>query len=246
MFSELAAGNLGRISRNPYPGRGIIIGMTRDRTRMMLVYWLMGRSENSRNRIFVEEPDGIRTQAFDPSKLTDPSLIIYWPTRQVGTLHLVTNGDQTDTLACLMQEGSSFDDALMTRRFEPDSPNWTPRISGMADVADPLGSYRLSILKTQDGNPEGCVSCFYRYDKAIRGFGHCIHTYQGDGNPLPTFLGDPYLVPVPDTVDEAVALYWPLLNGGNRVALFARTIDRDMGEVETRLVNRHTTMRQEE
>ncbi len=160
MFSELAAGNLGRISRNPYPGRGIIIGMTRDRTRMMLVYWLMGRSENSRNRIFVEEPDGIRTQAFDPSKLTDPSLIIYWPTRQVGTLHLVTNGDQTDTLACLMQEGSSFDDALMTRRFEPDSPNWTPRISGMADVADPLGSYRLSILKTQDGNPEGCVSCF--------------------------------------------------------------------------------------
>lgn len=246
MFSEMAARNLERIERNPYPGRGIIIGMTLDGTRMMFVYWLMGRSENSRNRIFVEEPDGIRTQAFDPSKLTDPSLIIYWPARRVGTLHLVTNGDQTDTLARLMKEGSSFDDALMTREFEPDPPNWTPRISGMADVADPTGSYRLSILKTQDGDPASCVRCFYRYDKAIQGFGHCIHTYRGDGNPLPSFSEDPYPVPVPDTAEEAVALYWPLLNRDNRVALFARTIDRDTGEVETRLVNRHTRMRQEE
>jgi IMP cyclohydrolase len=245
MLREQAAENLVRISRNPYPGRGIIIGMTTDRRRMMLVYWIMGRSGNSRNRIFVEEPDGIRTEAFDPAKLTDPSLVIYWPARQSGSVQFVTNGDQTDTLARLAPDGKSFEEALMTREFEPDPPNWTPRISGMADAADPLGSYRLSILKTQDGNPECCVRCFYRYDKAIQGIGHCIHTYQGDGNPLPSFAGDPYPVPVPDTAEEAAAFYWPLLDEGNRVALFARTVDRVAGTVETRIINRHAAVRQE-
>jgi IMP cyclohydrolase len=245
MFTELAAKNLARIKKNPYPGRGIIIGMTTDRTKMILLYWLMGRSENSRNRIFAEEPDGIRTKAYDPAKLTDPSLVIYWPTRQSGSVHFVTNGDQTDTLCRLVPEGKSFEDALMTREFEPDPPNWTPRISGMTDVADPLGSYRLSILKAQDGNPECCVRCFYRYDKAIQGFGHCIHTYQGDGNPLPTFTGDPFPVPVPDTAEEAAAFYWPLLNKDNRVALFARTMDRVTGAVETSIINRHAALRPE-
>lgn len=245
MFSEIAGQNLERLRRNPYPGRGIIIGMAPDRTKMLQIYWLMGRSENSRNRILVEEPEGIRTQAFDPKKMTDPSLVIYWPARQIGTYHLVSNGDQTDTLSELMQEGCSFEDALMTREYEPDPPNWTPRISGLIDTADPLGSYRLSILKTQDGNPESCVRCFYRYDRAIQGFGHCIHTYRGDGNPLPTFTGDPYPVPVPDSAEEAVAVFWPLLNKDNRVALFARTIDRISGTVETRIINRHAEMNQE-
>ena len=239
MICETAASNLGRIRQNPYPGRGIVIGQSPDGSRLVQVYWLTGRSENSRNRVFVLEPDGIRTQAFDPAKLSDPSLIIYWPARRFGTVHLVTNGDQTDTLFHAMQKGTSFEDALMTREFEPDPPNFTPRISGMADISDPEGGYRLSILKAQDGSPERCVRCFYRFDRAIPGIGHCIHTYQGDGNPLPTFSGDPYPVPVPGTVDEAVALYWPLLDTANRVALFARTVDRKTGAVETRIINRH-------
>jgi len=239
MISDTADSNLDKIRLNPYPGRGIIIGQTPDGSRMMQIYWLTGRSENSRNRIFVQESEGIRTQAFDPAKLSDPFLIIYWPARRFGSTFLVTNGDQTDTLFHMMQQGATFEDALMTREFEPDPPNFTPRISGMADISDAEGGYRLSILKAQDGSPERCVRCFYRFGKATPGIGHCIHTYQGDGNPLPVFSGDPYVVPVPNTVDEAVARYWPLLDGNNRVALFARTVERGSGAVETRIINRH-------
>ncbi len=239
MIAATAAKNLDRIRQNPYPGRGIILGMTADGSKMVQVYWLTGRSENSRNRVFVEEPEGIRTQAYDPAKLTDPSLIIYWPARRFGTVHLVTNGDQTDTLFERMQAGESFEDALMTRQFEPDAPNFTPRISGMFDAACTDGSYNLSILKSQDGDPSRCVRCFYRFDEAVPGVGHCIHTYQGNGDPLPTFAGDPYPVPVPASADEAADLYWPLLDPANRVSLFARTVDRKTGAIETRIINRH-------
>lgn len=239
MMKELAARNLALLQQNPYPGRGIVTGMSPDGDCMMQVYWLMGRSENSRNRVLVEEKEGIRTQAHDPAKLVDPSLIIYWPARRVGTTYLVTNGDQTDTLHAQLSAGMSFEDALMTREFEPDAPNFTPRISGLLDAADAKGGYRLSILKALEGNPERCVRCFYRYDEALPGYGHCIHTYQGDDNPLPSFSGDPSLMPVPATAREAAALYWPLLNTENRVALFARAINRKTGTVETVIVNRH-------
>lgn len=239
MMKELAARNLALLQQNPYPGRGIVTGMSPDGDCMMQVYWLMGRSENSRNRVLVEEKEGIRTQAHDPAKLVDPSLIIYWPARRVGTTYLVTNGDQTDTLHAQLSAGISFEDALMSRDFEPDAPNFTPRISGMLDAADSQGGYRLSILKTLEGNPERCVRCFYRYDEALPGYGHCIHTYQGDGNPLPSFSGDPCLMPVPATAREAANLYWSLLNADNRVALFARAINRKTGSVETVIVNRH-------
>ena len=239
MFSELARKNLEQLKANTYPGRGIIIGMSPDGSAMLQIYWLMGRSENSRNRVFVEEPEGIRTQAHDPAKLVDPSLIIYWPARQFGTTFLVTNGDQTDTLYEGTTRGKSFEDALMTREFEPDAPNYTPRISGMVDVSDEKGAYRLSILKSLEGHAERCVRCFYRYDEALAGYGHCIHTYQADGNPLPTFSGDPVLVSVPASAREAVELYWPLLNEENRVALFARAINRRTGNVETVIVNHH-------
>lgn len=231
--------NLDRLRANRYPGRGMVLGMSPDGSRMLQVYWLTGRSVNSRNRVFVQEPDGIRTQAHDPAKLLDPSLIIYWPARRFGTIHLVTNGDQTDTLFEKMRQGVSFEDALMTRSFEPDAPNYTPRISGMLDAADPQGGYRLSILKSFEGGPERCVRCFYRYDRGIPGVGHCIHTYQEDGDPLPTFFGDPYPVPLPETAEESAALYWPLLDGENRVALFARSVNRVTGEVDTVILNRH-------
>jgi phosphoribosylaminoimidazolecarboxamide formyltransferase / IMP cyclohydrolase len=243
MDRERIAQNLDRLRANRYPGRGIVQGMSPDGSHMLQVYWLTGRSENSRNRIFVQEPDGIRTQAHDPAKLVDPSLIIYWPARRVGSIHLVTNGDQTDTLFHMMQQGSAFEDALMTRTFEPDAPNYTPRISGMLDASDPEGGYRLSILKSFEGSPESCVRCFYRYDKGLAGIGHCIHTYQEDGNPLPTFSGDPYPVPLPGTAEEAADLYWPLLDENNRVALFVRSVNRTTGAVDTVIRNRHGQMR---
>ena len=238
-MNGLAQANVAQLRQNPYPGRGIVTGMSPDGRHMVQVYWLMGRSENSRNRVLVEEPEGIRTQAFDPAKLVDPSLIIYWPARQLGQLFFVTNGDQTDTLHTLMAAGTSFEDALMTREFEPDAPNFTPRISGMCDAADEKGGYRLSVLKAMNGDPSRCVRCFYRYDAATPGFGHLIHTYEGDGNPLPSFAGDPHLVPLQASAREAADFYWPLLNAENRVALFARTINRETGAVDTVIVNRH-------
>ncbi len=238
-WEMLGKKNLEKINNNPYPGRGIVLGMTPDGQKMMEAYWLMGRSENSRNRVFEQEPDGIRTKAHDPAKMTDPELIIYWPARQIGTFHLLTNGDQTDTLYRMMGEGVSFEDALMTREFEPDAPNHTPRISGMIDLSDVNGGYRLSILKTWNGSSERCERCFYRYDRAIPGYGHCIHTYEGDGNPLPSFSGEPYLVPLGAVARETAEHMWALLNRENRVSLFARTLDRESGAVETCIINRH-------
>lgn len=239
LFSDCANANLERLRSNSYTGRGIILGMSADSQKMVQVYWLTGRSENSRNRVFAVESDGIRTQAYDASKLIDPRLIIYWPVRRFRDAHIVSNGDQTDTIHSYLKKGMSFEDALMTRSYEPDAPNFTPRISGMMDISDKQGAYTLSILKAEGEEPVGCIHCFYRFDRALPGYGHCLHTYSGDGKPLPSFKGEPYPVPLGKNAKETAELYWDTLNHENRVALLALGIDRTTGEVETFIINRH-------
>lgn len=222
---------------NSYPGRGILLGRSPDNTKAVIAYFIMGRSENSRNRVFVPTEDGIRTQAHDPSKMTDPSLIIYHPVRVVGGTTIVTNGDQTDTVADAFRSGTGWVHALRTREFEPDVPNYTPRISGMIR---PDGSYRLSILKSADGDPACCQRFFYEYDRPIAGQGHLIHTYQGDGSPLPSFTGEPRAVTL--WTDECKALgddIWSSLNQENKVSLFVQLIDLASGRRETQLYNKH-------
>ena len=222
---------------NPYPGRGIVLGKSADGKSAVAAYFIMGRSENSRNRIFAPTEDGIRTEAADPAKMTDPSLIIYHPVRKVGRGLIVTNGDQTDTVRDYILEGRTFAEALKTRTFEPDGPNWTPRISGLLS---PDGSFQLSILKSAEGNPDCCCRYFYHYDAPLAGEGRFIHTYMGDGNPLPSFAGEPILVALPASSPAGLAqALWDSLNEDNRVSLFARSIDLDTGEQETVLINKH-------
>ncbi len=237
MFRKIAEENLQKLKNNRYPGRGIIFGASENNEKMLMVYWLMGRSENSRNRIFVKEAEGIRTEAKDPAKLTDPSLIIYWPYRSFNTVHMVTNGDQTDTVHTMMQAGAAFDEALCSRTFEPDPPNFTPRISGFFDSSSETGSYTLSILKSQDGQAEHCVRCFYHFEASIAAIGHCIHTYAGDGNPIPSFSGEPYLMPMEGSLEDIANSYWRALDKENRVALFAQEVDRRTNAVVTVLLH---------
>lgn len=238
MFRNIAEANAENLRKNTYPGRGIVLGATQDGTKLAQIYWIMGRSENSRNRVFQEEAGFVRTRAYDESKLTDPSLIIYYPVRHHQDVHVVSNGDQTDTVVAFVKSGRSWSDALMTRTFEPDAPNFTPRITGIMDLRAPW-AYALSILKSQDGNELHCLRHFYYFDKAIAGYGHCIHTYQGDGNPLPSFSGEPYIMPVPDDAEQACQLYWSLLNEENRISLLAKYIDISNGAFEIRIINRH-------
>ena len=216
------------LSNNPYPGRGIVLGRSADGKSAIAAYFIMGRSENSRNRVFTVTEDGIRTEAHDPSKMVDPSLIIYHPVRQVGTELVVTNGDQTDTIRDFLVEGKTFGQALHTREFEPDGPNYTPRISG---ILSPDGSFKLSILKSADGDPSCCHRYFYTYDHPLWGEGRFIHTYMGDGNPLPSFEGEPERV-VLDAPDAAALTeqMWSALNADNKVSLFVRYIDIATGE----------------
>ena len=223
---------------NAYPGRGIALGRSADDKRAVMVYFIMGRSENSRNRIFEETADGIRTKAFDESKMTDPSLIIYHPVRVLeGGMTIVTNGDQTDTIRDGIAQGHCYRHALNTRTFEPDGPNWTPRISG---VVKPDGSYNLSILKSLEGDPECCCRYFFEYDKPVAGKGHFISTYQGDGDPLPSFAGEPRLVPFGNEgAQELARKVWEALNGDNKVSLFVRTLDLTTGETDTAILNKH-------
>ena len=227
-----------RLQETSYPGRGIILGRTADDSKAMIAYFIMGRSVNSRNRVFEETADGIRTKAHDESKMEDPSLIIYHPVRVVGGDTIVTNGDQTDTIRDYLVEGRSFDASLRTREFDPDCPNYTPRISGIV-AAD--GSYKLSILKSMDGDPACCCRYFYEYDKPQAGVGHFIHTYQGDGNPLPSFEGEPERIAL-EWADAAsfAEVLWGNLNEDNKVSLFVRTIDIKTGETETVIINRHS------
>lgn len=225
------------LQSNPYPGRGIVLGRSADDTKAVIAYFIMGRSENSRNRVFVETPDGIRTQAFDPSKMTDPSLIIYNPVRVFGASTIVTNGDQTDTIREDLAAGKTFSQALHTRTFEPDEPNYTPRISGLVKKD---GDYVLSILKSADGDPASCRRYFYAYEKPLAGQGHFIHTYMGDGNPLPSFEGEPEQIAITsETPEEFAQLIWNSLNEENKVSLFVRYIDIMTGNWETVILNKH-------
>ena len=227
------------LRENAYPGRGIAIGRTADGSRAVIVYFIMGRSENSRNRVFVTEGDGIRTEAFDPAKMEDPSLIIYAPVRVAGAQTVVTNGDQTDTVYEGLAKGQSFEDSLRTRTFEPDAPNYTPRISGLLTVEDGTARYQLSILKSADGDPEYCRRYFFDYTPARPGEGHFLSTYVQDGDPLPSFAGEPIAVSIPDDVSLFAQEIWQSLHPENKVSLFVRAIPLDGGEAQTLLFNRH-------
>ena len=224
---------------NEYPGRGIVIGKSSDGGYAVTAYFIMGRSENSRNRVFVEDGEGIRTKAFDESKLKDPSLIIYAPVRVHGIDTIVTNGDQTDTIYDYMEKGWSFEQALKTREFEPDAPNYTPRISGIMRVNRGSFDYALSILKSHNGDPSGCDRFTYHYQNPTAGEGYFIHTYMGDGNPLPSYEGDPTLVGIDGDIDTFTNMVWDSLNPDNKVSLFVRYIDISTGEYETRIVNKN-------
>ena len=224
---------------NSYPGRGIVIGKSADGKYAVTAYFIMGRSENSRNRIFVEDGEGIRTQAFDPSKLSDPSLIIYAPVRVLGNKTIVTNGDQTDTIYELMDKQQTFEQALRTREFEPDAPNYTPRISGIMHVENGGYNYAMSILKSNNGNPDSCNRYTFAYENPAAGEGRFIHTYMGDGNPLPSFEGEPTLIGIDGTIDEFTELVRNSLNEDNKVSLFVRYIDIATGKYETRIVNKN-------
>lgn len=226
------------LDSNPYPGRGIALGRSADGKRCVMVYFIMGRSENSRNRVFVETEDGIETRAFDESKMVDPSLIIYHPVRVMPTgVTIVTNGDQTDTIRDNILAGHCYRHALNTRTFEPDGPNWTPRISG---VVKPNGSYDLSILKSLEGDPACCCRYFYEYETALPGVGHFISTYVGDGSPLPSFQGEPIAVTFGnETAQELADKVWAALNEDNKVSLFVRTVDLSTSETHTAIINEH-------
>lgn len=227
------------LAGNSYPGRGIVIGKSADGKYAVTAYFIMGRSENSRNRVFVEDGEGIRTQAFDPSKLSDPSLIIYAPVRVLGNKTIVTNGDQTDTIYELMDKQQTFEQALRTREFEPDAPNYTPRISGIMHIDNGTYNYAMSILKSNNGNPDSCNRYTFAYQNPVAGEAHFIHTYMGDGNPLPSFEGEPKPVEIPDDIDDFTNLLWESLNQDNKVSLFVRFIDIETGKYESRIVNKN-------
>lgn len=228
------------LKENAYPGRGIVIGRSADGKSAVTAYFIMGRSSNSRNRIFVPESEGIRTKAYDPSKLEDPSLIIYAPVRVLGYYTIVTNGDQTDTIYDGMKNGLTFEQSLRCREFEPDAPNYTPRISGVMNVKAGKCNYAISILKSNNGNPEACNRFTYSYKSPVAGEGHFIHTYMHDDNPLPSFEGEPKPVAILDDIDQFTGKIWGSLNEENKVSLFVRYIDIATGKYETRIVNKNS------
>lgn len=224
----------------PYHGRGIIIGKSADGTKAVTAYFIMGRSENSRNRVFVPDGEGIRTQAFDESKMVDPHLIIYAPVRVLGNKTIVTNGDQTDTIYDLMDKQMTFEQALRTREFEDDAPNYTPRISGIIHLDDGEMNFALSILKSADGDASACQRYTYAYSNPVKGQAKFIHTYKCDGNPLPSFEGEPKTLELPSAgIDTLTDLIWNNLNSDNKVSLFVRYIDIATGKYSTRIVNKN-------
>ena len=226
-----------RLTGNPYAGRGIVIGKSADGKKAVFAYFIMGRSENSRNRVFVEEGDGLKTQAFDESKVKDPSLIIYSPVKVVGKQIIVTNGDQTDTIEAALKAGKCFRHALKERTFEPDSPNFTPRISGILNLGGEF-TYSLSILKCADGKGEKCNRFFYDYEP-VNGLGHFIHTYVTDGDPLPSFEGEPEPVRIPNDIKAFAKEIWESLNENNKISLYCRAVDLASGSVENVLYNKN-------
>ena len=226
------------LKSNSYPGRGIVLGRSADGRYAVAAYFIMGRSENSRNRIFVADGDGLRTQAYDESKCSDPSLIIYAPVRVLGNKTIVTNGDQTDTIYEGMDHQFTFEQSLRSRKFEPDAPNYTPRISGIIRCEKDGFNYALSILKSADGNPDSCRRFTFSYENPVAGQGHFIHTYVGDGNPLPSFTGEPKTVAIEGDIDSFTDVLWTSLNADNKISLFVRFIDTQDGSTVTRIVNR--------
>ncbi len=227
------------LMNNSYPGRGIIMGKTPDGRKAVTAYFIMGRSDNSRNRIFVEEGEGIRTQAFDPLKLVDPSLIIYSPVRVMGNKTIVTNGDQTDTIYQGMDSQLTFEQSLRSREFEPDIPNYTPRISGIIHMEEGNFNYAMSMLKSNQGKPDSCCRYTFAYENPQAGEGRFIHTYMHDGNPLPSFEGEPKMVEIFDNIEDFTAMIWGNLNEQNKVSLFVRYIDVESGLYETRIINKN-------
>lgn len=238
-FEEIGKANEKRILNNRYPGRGIIIGSTPDECSYVQIYWIMGRSANSRNRIFELDGGFMRTKAYDESKMEDPSLIIYYPVKSLGNYHIVSNGDQTDTIYEYIKNGRSFGDALNTREYEPDAPNYTPRISGLISLDTDKARYTLSILKAVNGEGECCQRNYYSYDSFIKGFGHCIHTYDGDGTPIPSFTGEPYIVRLFNNIEETAQHYWSLLNEENRISLMVKYINVQNGKVDYWIINKN-------
>ena len=227
------------LASKTYPGRGIVLGRTADGREAVAAYFIMGRSENSRNRVFVEDGDGIRTEAFDPSKMVDPSLIIYAPVRVLGNKTIVTNGDQTDTIYEGMDAQKTFEMSLRSRRYEPDAPNYTPRISGIIHQEKGDFNYALSILKSADGNPDSDERFTFTYSPALPGRGHFISTYVDDGNPIPSFEGTPVPVAIEGDIDEFTANVWQSLNEANKVSLFVRYINLEDGSWRTRIINKN-------
>lgn len=226
------------VKGNSYVGRGIVIGKTEDGTKAAVAYFIMGRSENSRNRIFREEGENVMIYPFDESKVADPSLIIYAPIRKLENQLIVTNGDQTDTIYDFVKEGKTFEAALETREFEPDAPNWTPRISGMLTLGEGNFTYKMSILKSADAEGSACNRYTFSY-AARNGLGHFIHTYACDGNPLPTFQGEPERTVIPNDIDAFAAEIWGNLNEQNKISLYVRYIDLKTGTVENRMYNKN-------
>lgn len=227
------------LSENEYPGRGIVIGKSEDGKYAVSAYWIMGRSENSRNRVFVEDGEGLRTQAFDESKMVDPHLIIYWPVRVLGNRTIVTNGDQTDTINDGLKAGKTFEQSLLCREFEDDAPNYTPRISGLMNVEGGKFDFSMSILKSDNGDGSRCNRFTYDYSNPKEGVGRYIHTYMGNGSPLPSFEGEPELVELKGNIDELTDRIWNSLNADNKVSLFVRYIDIATGKYESCIVNRN-------
>ncbi len=227
------------LKNNEYPGRGIVIGRSADAKYAVTAYFIMGRSSNSRNRVFVTEGEGIRTQAFDPSKLEDPSLIIYAPVRVLGNKTIVTNGDQTDTIYDGMDKQLTFEQSLRCREFEPDAPNYTPRISGIMHIEGGSYNYAMSILKSNNGDPSCCIRNTFAYQNPAAGAGRFIHTYMHDGNPLPSFEGEPKRVEISGDIDSFTDMIWNSLNADNKVSLFVRYINIEDGSYETRIVNKN-------
>ncbi len=229
-------GNL--IKDNSYVGRGIVIGKSADGENAVFAYFIMGRSENSRNRIFTENGDDVTIYPFDASKVEDPSLIIYSPVRKIDNKLIVTNGDQTDTIYDFVKDGKSFEEALETREFEPDAPNFTPRISGIMDFKDSDFTYKMSILKSADEKGTECNRYTFSY-KALAGLGHFIHTYNCDGNPIPTFTGEPERVEIPNDIDEFTNNIWDNLNADNKISIYVRYVNLKDGSVENRMINKN-------
>jgi len=237
-LEDIARANEEKLRANSYPGRGIIIGQSPDEKHYIQVYWIMGRSENSKNRVFDMLENGfVRTKVFDERKVTDPSLIIYFPVKHVNGVHIVSNGDQTDTIEEFIKCGKSFMEALETRTFEPDSPNFTPRISGIIETEK--RRYALSILKSLNNNPDYCQRYFYFYDRFVPGFGHFICTYNGDGNPLPSFTGEPEVVRMFNNIDEVAEYYWDTINMDNKVSLLVKFINAEDNSFKIRIMNKN-------